>query len=142
MTWLFVRFGAGAFRKHRTPARAQHSVSHCQTHCQTLETVGGINGRLENLKAVITHGRADGRKRRCPRRTRLTLLSGVLSVPKDGSDCHATLGFRGIVPCLLSPGQQIQHNAVTTFMVSGHPNTCNEVQIIRSSNTFCQLLTQ
>ena len=142
MTWLPVRFGAGAFRKHRTPARPQHSVTHCQTYCQTLETVGGINGRPENLKAVITHGRADGRERRCPRRTCLTLLSGVLSVPKDGSDCHATLSFRGIVPCLLSPDQQIQHNAVTTFMVSGHPNIYDEAGIIRSSNTFCQLPLQ
>ena len=59
---------------------------------------GVINGRLENLKAVIAHGRADSWERRRLWRARLTLLSGGLSVQENDPDDPDTLGFQRIIP--------------------------------------------
>ena len=56
---------------------------------------GVINSRLENLKAVATHGRADSREHRQAHwRMRRVLLSGGLSVLRDGSDDHDIPGFQ------------------------------------------------
>ena len=64
---------------------------------------------------------------------RRVLLSGGLSVLKDGSDDHDTLGFQKIAPCLLSIRQQIQHNVLIILMALRHPNTCKIIKHWRLS---------
>ncbi len=69
---------------------------------------------------------------------RRVLLSGGLSVLRDGSDDHDTPGFQGIIlkgidDCLLSPRQQIQHDVVIVRMVLRHPNASNIVKHRRLS---------
>ena len=114
---------------------------------------GVINSRLENLKAVITHERADGMERRQAHwRMRRVLLSCGLSVLKDGSGDHDIPRFQGVIlrgidDCLLSLRQQVQHNVVIILMLLGHPGEIPYGVAIPATKqglsglpiTFCQL---